>query len=195
MSAPSHASKQHSSEGHASACPQSEAQDVQKHVPPEAQDGQKHVPPERRHPIHLVPREVRNRPVIIFVTTCTAKRRQVLASASAHEAIVTAWCAASTWLVGRYVIMPDHIHLFCAPNGLDAPSLGHWMRLWKSLVTRSMGEPSGALWQRHHWDRRFRSGENYGDKWEYVRSNPVRHGYIADADDWPYQGELNVLRW
>ena len=184
MSAPSHASKEHSSEGHASACPQSEAQ-----------DGQKNVPPERRHPIHLVPREVRNRPVIIFVTTCTAKRRQVLASASAHEAIVTAWCAASTWLVGRYVIMPDHIHLFCAPNGLDAPSLGHWMRLWKSLVTRSMGEPSGALWQRHHWDRRFRSGENYGDKWEYVRSNPVRHGYIADADDWPYQGELNVLRW
>ena len=40
----------------------------------------------------------------------------------------------------------------------------------------------------------FRS-ESYGDKWEYVRSNPVRHGYIADADDWPYQGELNVLRW
>ena len=138
MSAPSHASKEHSSEGHASACPQSEAQ-----------DGQKHVPPERRHPIHLVPREVRNRPVIIFVTTCTAKRRQVLASASAHEAIVTAWCAASTWLVGRYVIMPDHIHLFCAPNGLDAPSLGRWMRLWKSLVTRRMGKSSGALWQRH----------------------------------------------
>ena len=123
MSAPSHALTGHSSEGHASACPQSEAHDVQKHVPPEAQDVQKHVPSERRHPIHLVPREVHNRPVIIFVTTCTAKRRLVLASASAHEAIVTAWCAASTWLVGRYVIMPDHIHLFCAPNALDAPSL------------------------------------------------------------------------
>ena len=113
MSAPSDASKGHSSEGHASACPQSEAQDVQKHVPPE-----------RGHPIHLVPREAHNRPIIIFVTTCAAKRRQILASASAHEAIVTAWCAASTWLVGRYVIMPDHIHLFCARNGLDGAVTG-----------------------------------------------------------------------
>jgi putative transposase len=65
-----------------------------------------------------VPREAHNRPVIIFVTTCTAKRRQILASASAHEAIVTAWSAASTWLVGRYVITPDHIHLFS--GALDA---------------------------------------------------------------------------
>src|SRR5437879_8159834 len=80
MSAPSDASKGHSSEGHASACPQSEAQDVQKLVPPE-----------RGHPIHLVPREAHNRPIIIFVTTCAAKQRQILASASAHKAIVTAW--------------------------------------------------------------------------------------------------------
>jgi putative transposase len=155
MSASYHASKRHFSEGHASACPQSEAQDVQKHIPSQ-----------RRHPIHLVPREAHNRPVIIFVTTCTATRRQILASAPAHEAIVKAWCAASTWLVGRYVIMPDHIHLFCAPNGLDAPSPERWMRFWKSVVTRSMGEPSTTLWQRHHWDRQFRSGESYGDKWE-----------------------------
>ncbi len=167
---------------------------VQEHVPPD-QSVQKHVLPEREHPIHLAPLEAHNRSIIIFVTTCTAKRRQILASACAHKTIVTAWCAASRWLVGRYVIMPDHIHLFCAPNGLDAPSLERWMRFWKSLVTRSMGEPSGVLWQCHHWDRQLRSGESYGDKWEYVRSNPVRHGYVAAADDWPYQGELNVLRW
>ena len=188
-----HSSEGDGSEGHASACPQSEAEDVQKHVPPD-QGVRKRVP-ERRHPIHLAPLEAHNRSIIIFVTTCTAKRRQILASDSTHDAIVTAWCAASRWLVGRYVIMPDPIHLFCAPNGLDAPSLERWMRFWKSLVTRSMSEPSGVLWQRHHWDRQLRSGESYGDKWEYVRSNPVRHGLVADADEWPYQGELNVLRW
>src|SRR5438552_584022 len=193
MSAPSHSSEGHSSEGNASACPQSGAEDVQKHVPPD-QGMRKHVP-ERRHPIHLAPLEAHNRPIIIFVTTCTAKRHRILASASARDAFVGAWYAASTWLVGRYVIMPDHVHFFCAPNDVDAPSLERWMRFWKSLVTRSMGEPGGTLWQRHHWDRQLRSGESYGDKWEYVRSNPVRHGYVAAADDWPYQGELNVLRW
>src|SRR5256885_6005252 len=35
--------------------------------------------------------------------------------ADAVAAILNAWKTADHWLVGRYVIMPDHIHLFCAP--------------------------------------------------------------------------------
>jgi putative transposase len=149
----------------------------------------------RQHPIHLSSLEAHNRPILIFVTTCTAKRRKILAAPSTHEAILAAWTAASKWLVGRYVIMPDHIHLFSAPNAIDAPSLEGWMRFWKSLATRGIGAKAGTVWQRHHWDRQLRSGESYDDKWEYVRSNPVRHGYVTKADDWPYQGEVNELRW
>jgi putative transposase len=172
----------HSSEGHASACPRSNAKYAHKNIITQ-----------RRHPVHLPPLEAHNRAVIIFVTICSAKRRQILASPSAHDAIVAAWSMATTWRVGRHVIMPDHIHFFCAP--VDAPSLERWMRFWKSLVTRTMRERSGAVWQGHHWDRQLRSGEAYGDKWEYVRHNPVRHGLVSDADKWPYQGELNTLRW
>ncbi|MEO6971176.1 MAG: hypothetical protein ABI217_09810 [Chthoniobacterales bacterium] len=62
-------------------------------------------------------------------------------------------------------------------------------------MTRNLGEVGGALWQRHHWDRQLRKGESYDDKWEYVRSNPVRHGLVTDAGAWPYQGELSELRW
>ncbi len=149
----------------------------------------------RKHPIHLTPFEAHNRPVIVFVTSSTVKRRNLIASPLSHQAILAAWTTAPTWLVGRYVILPDHLHLFCAPNGIDAPSLERWMRFWKSLTTRNMKEKAGTVWQRHHWDRQLRSGESYDDKWEYVRNNPVRHGYVADANDWPYQGELNELRW
>jgi hypothetical protein len=112
--------------------------------------------PDRRHPVHLSPIELHNRSVIIFVTACTAKRRPILASPSAHDAILAAWVTASTWLVGRYVIMPDHIHLFCAPNAPDAASLERWMRLvleiprdpdhgggWRRcLATSSLGSPA-----------------------------------------------------
>ena len=113
----------------------------------------------------------------------------------AHDAVVTALLQATTWLVGRYVMMPNHIHLFCAPNGLDAPGLERWMRFWKSLVSRALNKGSGELWQRHHWDRQLRRGDNYDEKWDYVRNNPVRHGYVTKVDDRPYQGELNELRW
>jgi putative transposase len=149
----------------------------------------------RHHPIHLSPLEAHNRPVIVFVTCCSAKKLPIFASHFTHQAIVDAWLSASSWVVGRYVVMPNHLHLFCAPNGIDAPSLERWMRYWKSLSTRALGQRGGQVWQRHHWDRQLRSGESYDEKWEYVRNNPVRHGYVTDADNWPYQGILNELRW
>ena len=150
---------------------------------------------DRRHPIHFARLEKHNRSIIIFVTCCTTKRRSILASPTTHEAITKAWVQASVWLVGRYVVMPDHVHFFCAPNGIDAPSLERWMRYWKSLVTRSIGRCKGEVWQRDHWDPQLRRGESYDEKWEYVRNNPIRHGYVKNADDWPYQGVLNELRW
>jgi putative transposase len=149
----------------------------------------------RHHPIHLSPLEAHNRSIIIFVTCCGAKRLPVLASDATHRAILDAWSTASAWLVGRYVVIPNHLHLFCAPNGIDAPSLERWMRYWKSLATRPLGKRGGEVWQRHHWDRQLRSGESYDEKWEYVHNIPVRHGYVTDANDWPYQGVLNDLRW
>lgn len=175
-------------EGRASARPLLERQDMQKHVPPLARD------PERKHPIHLPFGEKHNRAIIIYVTTCTWKRRSILASARLHDAIVRVWRGTSTWIVGRYVIMPDHIHFFCAPNGV-VPSLERWMRYWKSNVTKGITAKSGEVWQRDHWDRQLRTSESYASKWEYVRRNPVRHGLCHDPDDWPYQGELNVLPW
>jgi len=49
------------------------------------------------------------------------------------------------------------------------------------------------IWQRDYWDRQLRRDESYAQKWDYVVNNPVRHGYVACAEDWRYQGELNVL--
>ena len=51
------------------------------------------------------------------------------------------------------------------------------------------------LFQRDCWDRQLRTGESYAQKWEYVRNNPVRKGLVAHADEWPYQGQVNVLEW
>lgn len=41
----------------------------------------------------------------------------------------------------------------------------------------------------------MRNGDQYHEKWLYVRENPVRAGLVTDADEWPFQGDINVLRW
>jgi putative transposase len=58
----------------------------------------------------------RDRPTILFLTVCTVHRTATLAEQIYHDALVQAWTEADAWLVGAYVIMPDHIHLFCAPR-------------------------------------------------------------------------------
>ena len=235
--------------------------------------------PQRRHPSrNSVMTHLDNRAIMLYVTVVTGKRNAMLADKAVQDCIVAAWKAAADWLVGRYVIMPDHIHFFCAPATYPPPDFHRWMKQWKAQVSRSFpiglragrahgrvalvatgngadtshgrvalvatgngadaahgrvaldatetpadtshgraalvaagnGADAAAtsaalpnvplsrpppLFQRDCWDRQLRTGESYVQKWEYVRNNPVRKGLVAHADEWPYQGQVNVLEW
>jgi putative transposase len=113
-----------------------------------------------------------------------------------RQSAVSGWIwqnEASAWVVGRYVIMPDHIHLFCAPGEPEIP-LDRWVSYWKRLFSQRIRNRDFS-WQSHHWDTRLRRAESYDQKWDYVMKNPERAGLIERAEEWPYQGELHVLRW
>jgi putative transposase len=90
--------------------------------------------PNRRRPAHHPPIERFNEPVFVLVTVCTQDRRPVLASPSVHSLCREIWQAADYWRVGRYVLMPDHLHLFCAPGRIPMPRLNQWVEFWKSRV-------------------------------------------------------------
>jgi REP element-mobilizing transposase RayT len=152
--------------------------------------------PERNYPARRALDDLGNRSNLVFVTVCTRNRKAILARADIHQLLATLWADASHWMVGRYVLMPDHLHLFCAPAGPEATNVRDWISYWKSRSAAQWPRPTEQpIWQREAWDRQIRQGESYGAKWDYVRHNPVRAGLIANADDWPYQGELNKLVW
>ena len=152
--------------------------------------------PSRRHPAHHPLVETGNRAILVFLTVCTKDRKPILATAAAHDAIRRAWEGARDWRVGRYVVMPDHVHLFCAPGRVDYPPLAAWVKYWKALASRGWPVPAQQpLWQVDFWDTQLRRGDNYGEKWEYVRRNPVRAKLVASPEDWPYQGAMDVLMW
>ena len=94
-----------------------------------------------------------------------------------NEILLKAWRVAPVWMTGRYIVMPDHVHLFCAPGDLIAQPLMTWVKYWKSNSARHWPHCGDApIWQRHFWDTQLRRGENYDAKWEYVMANPVRAG-------------------
>ncbi len=132
-------------------------------------------------------------PTIVFVTVCTQNRAPWLAQPCAHELLKEAWSESEAWLVGYYLLMPDHVHFFCAPRDLKI-TLDRWVSYWKRLFTIKAGNPAWQ-WQSHKWDTRLRRSESYQDKWIYIRENPLRKGLVQTPEEWPHQGMLNVLRW
>ena len=149
--------------------------------------------PRRKKPAYFPTVDVGFRSIIIFLTVCAQGRRPLLANNEAVQLVMAAWRSANFWRVGRYVIMPDHIQLFCAPNMFPPRSLKNRITFWRNHVTRAWPvRHEIPIWQRDYWDRQLRRGESYAQKWDYVLNNPVRHGYVARAEEWPYQGELNV---
>jgi putative transposase len=54
---------------------------------------------------------------IYFITTCTFKRRAILASKEVAAILIDEWRNAHDrhgWAIGRYVVMPNHVHFLCS---------------------------------------------------------------------------------
>ena len=146
----------------------------------------------RRAPEHGV-HEDGNQSTIVFLTVCSKGRQRWIAQRPVQDTLVECWRTSDAWLVGDFLLMPDHLHLFCAPRDRQY-SLEEWVRWWKRRFSGRHLSCSGP-WQRDFWDTRLRRPEHYERKWWYVRENPVRAGLIESADDWPFQGRLHELRW
>ena len=110
--------------------------------------------------------------MVLFVTVCTKDRKALLANLPAFSLILAASLDAEKWVVGRFVIMPDHIHLFCSPVD-SSYSIRSWVTFWKRAISRGWNNADDLpIWQSQMWDTQLRSGNSYDAKWEYVKCNP-----------------------
>lgn len=133
---------------------------------------------------------------VYFITTCTAGRHPVLADPVVARHLRDEWLAAERrhgWRVGRYVIMPDHVHFFAAPMD-EAKTLGEFVGRWKEWTAKTILRDVGGsppFWQHRFFDHVIRSQGSYAEKWEYVRQNPVRAGLAAQPEDWFHSGHIH----
>ncbi len=102
------------------------------------------------------------------------------------------------------VVLPDHLHaIWTLPDG-DADFSTRW-RLIKTRFTRAMGvswprsaskiaKEERGVWQRRYWEHQIRDGEDYALHVRYCWGNPVKHGHVERAADWPYSSIHRVIR-
>jgi len=133
---------------------------------------------------------------IYFVTARTYNRRSILGCPEVHQSLIDFALRRpdhGVW-IGRYVVMPDHVHLF-AGFGPESISLSTWQKSFKNAISKTLRTATfpAPHWEAGFFDHLIRSQESYDQKWSYVRENPVRAGLVRSADEWPYTGEVFEL--
>jgi REP element-mobilizing transposase RayT len=151
-------------------------------------------PPVRNHPARKAPVIRPGRSTQIFLTVCLSDRP--LTDLRVQAILHGTWAVlAFNWQVGRYVLMPDHLHCLCAPGKGPGHGLYRWVAYWKRRTNQLLGPDRALAWQRDCWDTQVRDRDHLSSRWHYIRQNPVRAGLSTRAEAWPYQGEVFPLIW
>jgi REP-associated tyrosine transposase len=125
---------------------------------------------------------------LVFLTACKKNRRPWLAQTEPHAILLEVWRSLLHWKVSRYVLMPDHLHLFAWPSS-GRMDFDRWVTAWKAEFSR-IAANRALRWQARCFHHRIRSWESAEAKYRYMLNNPVRQGLVSSAEEWPYQGEL-----
>ncbi len=82
-------------------------------------------------------------------------------------------------------VMPDHVHALIEP--LHNHELSKILHSIKSFTANKINESlgrQGNLWQPESFDRIIRDGQDYLEKWEYIRINPVKDGLVQEPEQY-----------
>lgn len=102
------------------------------------------------------------------------------------------------------VVLPDHLHaVWTLPDGDDDYSV-RWKKMKgafsKALPERFEVSASKArkgergIWQRRFWEHCIRDADDFAQHVAYCHWNPVKHGYVERAEDWPYSTVHRAIR-
>ena len=98
--------------------------------------------------------------------------------------------------IDAIVVLPDHLHAIWTLPANDADFATRW-RLIKSHFSRGLPctertnlsrlkKSERGIWQRRYWEHLIRDDLDYQRHVDYIHYNPVKHGYVDKAFDWPY---------
>ena len=106
------------------------------------------------------------------------------------------------------VVLPEHLHAILRLPVDDGDYATRWM-LIKQAFTRKLVEakvlpeeaekPRGrrgerSVWQRRFWEHQIHDDADFARHVDYIHFNPVKHGWVLRARDWPYSSLHRFVR-
>lgn len=131
-------------------------------------------------------------PYAYSVSCCARDRKPHLSQKDTIDVILCCLEEVSAqfgFSVYAYCFMPDHLHLLLV--GTENSSLAKFMTLFKQRTNYAFKKEHGcSLWQRSYYDHILRREEALRDAALYIFENPVRKGFVADYQNYPFSGSL-----
>ena len=137
-----------------------------------------------------------------FVTVVTLHRQPLFAQESACKVLQNAFHEAHhhyPFRLAALVILPDHWHALIRPGIREAEKAGEQPRLASQPVVieqvvgavkrnalRDLGMKGSTIWQTRFLDHRIRDEADFFHHIEYIRLNPVKHGYATEPDQYAW---------
>jgi putative transposase len=98
--------------------------------------------------------------------------------------------------IDAWVVLPEHMHaVWTLPEG-DADFPLRWTLVKRTFSAAvPQGEDRSAsrlakgergIWQRRFWEHTIRDADDFARHVDYVHFNPVKHGLVSRAADWPF---------
>lgn len=138
-----------------------------------------------------------------FFTVVTYRRQPILCDDAVRNALRTAIESvrkSRPFVIDAWVLLPDHLHcVWTLPDG-DADFSTRWMKI-KRTVSLACGEDyrradwmtgsklkhrESTIWQRRFWEHQIRDEHDFARHVDYIHFNPVKHGQVQHAANWPY---------
>ncbi|MDP2408978.1 MAG: transposase [Pseudolabrys sp.] len=92
-------------------------------------------------------------------------------------------------------VLPDHLHAIWSLPPSDTDFATRW-NLIKGGFSRGLptipnssskiAKREKGIWQRRYWEHVIRNDADLHNHIDYIHYNPVRHGLVARACDWPH---------
>ena len=133
-----------------------------------------------------------------FITANLAERRLTLLTdhVDALREAVRRVKARHPFDIDAMVVLPDHLHLLMTLPAGDA-DFSTRIGAIKSTFSRQLPKTERirdsrirkrerGIWQRRFWEHMIRDDRDYAAHVDYIHINPVKHGYVARASEWPH---------
>lgn len=130
-------------------------------------------------------------PGLYMVTAGTYEKRPFFDTLQQRDALMEDLLTGTTefgWQLHAWSVFANHYH-FVARSPEDAASLARMLSKLHTTsalrLNREQGTPGRKVWFQY-WDSQLTFERSYFARLHYVHENPVKHGVVLDAENYPW---------